>query len=57
MQTQLLIYDFKKTKHPFHFFEDVDKASEWLRKNEVHNSLILIKGSRSTQMEKLVTAF
>ena len=49
--------DFKKTKHPFHFFEDVDKASEWLRKNEVHNSLILIKGSRSTQMEKLVTAF
>jgi UDP-N-acetylmuramoyl-tripeptide--D-alanyl-D-alanine ligase len=49
--------DFKKTKHPFHFFEDVDKASEWLRKNEVHNSLILIKGSRSTQMEKLVTDF
>ena len=49
--------DFKKIKHPFHFFEDVDKASEWLRKNEVHHSLILIKGSRSTQMEKLLSAF
>lgn len=49
--------DFKKTNHPFHFFEDVDKASQWLRKNKLRNSLILIKGSRSTQMEKLLTAF
>ena len=49
--------DFKNIQHPFHFFEDVDKASDWLRKKEVHNSLILIKGSRSTQMEKLLTVF
>jgi UDP-N-acetylmuramoyl-tripeptide--D-alanyl-D-alanine ligase len=49
--------DFKNIKHPFHFFEDSNKASDWVRKNETHNSLILIKGSRSTQMEKLLTAF
>ena len=49
--------DFKNIKHPFHFFEDANKASEWVRKNEIDNSLILIKGSRSTQMEKLLTAF
>ena len=49
--------DFKNIQHPFHFFEDSNKASDWVRKNETHNSLILIKGSRSTQMEKLLTAF
>jgi UDP-N-acetylmuramoyl-tripeptide--D-alanyl-D-alanine ligase len=35
-------------------FDDSVKASEWLKKHPLENSLILIKGSRSTKMEVLL---
>jgi len=37
------------------FFENVDQAKEWLHKNKPSDKLILIKGSRSSQLEKLLS--
>ena len=37
-------------------FKSTDEALEWLKKNPVKNSMILLKGSRGMQMEKLVNA-
>ena len=37
-------------------FEDSQKASDWLKNNSIHNSHILIKGSRSTKMVKILEA-
>ena len=48
--------DFEKTTHPFQFFRQVDEAKAWLTENKPHDSLLLIKGSRSTRMEKLMDA-
>jgi UDP-N-acetylmuramoyl-tripeptide--D-alanyl-D-alanine ligase len=48
--------DFEKTNHPFRFFHQVDDAKAWLTENKPHNALLLIKGSRSTRMEKLMDA-
>ena len=46
--------DFEKTVHPFRFFYQVEDAKAWLIDNKPHNALLLIKGSRSTRMEKLM---
>jgi UDP-N-acetylmuramoyl-tripeptide--D-alanyl-D-alanine ligase len=46
--------DFEKTIHPFSFFLQVDLAKDWLIANKPHDALLLIKGSRSTRMEKLL---
>jgi UDP-N-acetylmuramoyl-tripeptide--D-alanyl-D-alanine ligase len=48
--------DFEKTTHPFQFFRQVDEAKAWLTENKPHDALLLIKGSRSTRMEKLMDA-
>ena len=48
--------DFEKTTHPFQFFRQVDEAKAWLTENKPHDALLLIKGSRSTHMEKLMDA-
>ena len=48
--------DFEKTNHPFRFFHQVDDTKAWLTENKPHNALLLIKGSRSTRMEKLMDA-
>ena len=37
-------------------FDDSEKAAEWLKKNPIKNSFILIKGSRSTKMERILEA-
>ena len=37
-------------------FGDSDLAAEWVKKNPLKNSSILIKGSRSTKMEKILEA-
>ena len=37
-------------------FDDSEKAKTWLQSNPIENSCILIKGSRSTQMEKILEA-
>jgi len=46
--------DFEKIKHSFRFFIHVDQAAEWLKDNTPTDALVLIKGSRSTKMEKLM---
>lgn len=46
--------DFAHVNHPFQFFENVNAASEWLKNNLPSNAHLLIKGSRSTKMEKLL---
>jgi UDP-N-acetylmuramoyl-tripeptide--D-alanyl-D-alanine ligase len=46
--------DFLKLKHPFHQFENSIRAKEWFQKQHFHNTCLLIKGSRSMQMEKVI---
>lgn len=46
--------DFLKLTHPFHSFENSLKAKEWFAKQNFQNSYILVKGSRSMQMEKVL---
>jgi UDP-N-acetylmuramoyl-tripeptide--D-alanyl-D-alanine ligase len=46
--------DFLKTKHPWRSFENAGKAKEWLDDQHFENTHFLIKGSRSTQMEKVI---
>jgi len=46
--------DFVHVNHPFQFFENVTAAAEWLKDNLPNNAHLLIKGSRSTKMEKLL---
>jgi UDP-N-acetylmuramoyl-tripeptide--D-alanyl-D-alanine ligase len=49
--------DFGKIDHNYRFFSDSKQASEWLKQNPVSESLVLVKGSRSMQMEKVMDAF
>lgn len=46
--------DFLKTDHPYFSFKNVAEAKEWFARQGFKNSTILIKGSRSMQMEKLL---
>jgi len=46
--------DFERLDHPFLRFSSSTKAGEWLKQNSIKNSFVLIKGSRSTQMEKVL---
>src|SRR6185503_4388074 len=43
--------DFLKLPHPFLSFEDSLKAKDWFVKQNFQNSSVLVKGSRSMQME------
>ena len=38
------------------YFQTSDEAANWVKKNPVKNSVILVKGSRSTMMEKVAEA-
>lgn len=44
--------DFQKITHPFLSFTNADEAGTWLKENQIQNAFLLIKGSRSMQMEK-----
>ena len=44
--------EFAKIKHPFHQFSNAEEAGLWLKNYAAQNSAILIKGSRSSKMEK-----
>ncbi len=44
--------DFCKIEHPFISFTNSSEAGNWLKKMNFHNTALLIKGSRSMQMEK-----
>ena len=48
--------DFSAIRHPFRYFNDSSSAAAWVGDNQPTNSLILIKGSRSTRMEKILDA-
>lgn len=46
--------DFLKLSHPFHSFENSSQAKEWFTQQQFKNSYILVKGSRSMKMEKVL---
>ena len=46
--------DFLNLSHPFVSFENSLLAKEWFSKQQFQNSYILVKGSRSMQMEKIL---
>jgi UDP-N-acetylmuramoyl-tripeptide--D-alanyl-D-alanine ligase len=45
--------DFQQIKHSFHQFTSSQEAGEWM-KGKYTNAYLLIKGSRSMQMEKVL---
>jgi UDP-N-acetylmuramoyl-tripeptide--D-alanyl-D-alanine ligase len=49
--------EFAKTKHPFIQLENSEKAKEWLAEQRIVNSFLLVKGSRSSQMERVIETF
>jgi UDP-N-acetylmuramoyl-tripeptide--D-alanyl-D-alanine ligase len=46
--------DFLKINHPFRSFENASDAAQWFKKQEFVNKQVLIKGSRSMKMEKIL---
>ncbi len=46
--------DFNKVPHAYQYFNTAEEAGEWLKKQAFTNSTLLIKGSRSMQMEKVL---
>ncbi|GEO09272.1 UDP-N-acetylmuramoyl-tripeptide--D-alanyl-D-alanine ligase [Segetibacter aerophilus] len=48
--------DFAKISHPFIYFDSSAAAADWVKKKGIKDSYILIKGSRSVQMEKIAEA-
>jgi len=46
--------NFKEIKNNYIYFENSLQARDWLKKENIKNAQILIKGSRSIQMEKVL---
>lgn len=46
--------DFLKLNHPYHSFANATEAGTWLKNQSVSGAHILIKGSRSMRMEKIL---
>jgi UDP-N-acetylmuramoyl-tripeptide--D-alanyl-D-alanine ligase len=46
--------DFLKLQHPYTSFTNATEAREWLHQQHFENSYLLIKGSRSMQMENVL---
>jgi UDP-N-acetylmuramoyl-tripeptide--D-alanyl-D-alanine ligase len=46
--------NFRKTDHPYLQFSSPVEAGAWLKQQNITNSFLLVKGSRSTQMEKVL---
>jgi UDP-N-acetylmuramoyl-tripeptide--D-alanyl-D-alanine ligase len=46
--------DFGAIEHPFLYCNDADSAGRWLREQKLQGALLLVKGSRSLQMEKVL---
>lgn len=47
--------DFKNVKHPYVYFDTAAEASAWLQQQRFENAFLLIKGSRSMAMEKVLS--
>ena len=46
--------EFKEIKHNYISFDNSEQAKDWFKKEGIKNAHILIKGSRSMQMEKVL---
>jgi UDP-N-acetylmuramoyl-tripeptide--D-alanyl-D-alanine ligase len=46
--------DFQKIDHPFRKFGSASEAGSWLQRQSLRNACLLVKGSRSMQMEKVL---
>src|SRR5689334_16549218 len=46
--------DFLKLKHPYHSFATSVEAATWFKQQHFNDACILVKGSRSTGMEKIL---
>ena len=46
--------DFKSTHENFKYFDTASEAAEWFKEQTPEDAYILIKGSRSMQMEKIL---
>ena len=46
--------DFQKINHPFKKFNNAQEAGQWLNGLELTNAYLLVKGSRTMQMEKVL---
>lgn len=55
-QVVLVGGDFKQTVHPFIFLPDSSAAAEWMKNEQPKKTAMLIKGSRSMKMEKVLEA-
>ncbi len=49
--------DFKKVAHNFLYVNSADEAAAWIEQQHFIQAYFLIKGSRSIQLEKVLTAF
>jgi UDP-N-acetylmuramoyl-tripeptide--D-alanyl-D-alanine ligase len=49
--------NFRNTRHSYLQFSTPSEAAQWLKQQNITNSYLLVKGSRSTQMEKVLEAF
>jgi UDP-N-acetylmuramoyl-tripeptide--D-alanyl-D-alanine ligase len=47
--------DFLKTSSSFETFNSAREAGEWFKRQSFENTYFLVKGSRSTQMEKVLS--
>jgi UDP-N-acetylmuramoyl-tripeptide--D-alanyl-D-alanine ligase len=46
--------DYVNINHPFNTFSNAGEAKIWLQQQQFTNSMLLVKGSRSMQMEKVL---
>jgi UDP-N-acetylmuramoyl-tripeptide--D-alanyl-D-alanine ligase len=46
--------DYEKIDHPFIYLKNSAEAKDWFKQQQFENAHILIKGSRSMQMEKIL---
>jgi UDP-N-acetylmuramoyl-tripeptide--D-alanyl-D-alanine ligase len=46
--------DFEKLPHSYHYFSNSADAKQWLASRALENTQLLVKGSRSMQMEKVI---
>ncbi|MES2647115.1 MAG: UDP-N-acetylmuramoyl-tripeptide--D-alanyl-D-alanine ligase [Bacteroidota bacterium] len=53
-QVVLVGGDFARLPHSFLFFEDATAAAEWWKQQQHGGNYLLVKGSRSIKMEKIV---
>ena len=46
--------DYQNITHPFNYFDKSEQAKEWFKSQNFNDTYILIKGSRSIKMEKIL---